>query len=101
MILFRLMPNGFRSANLCPYLAELSGALTYQLRRLRLHGMVERLPNSYSYALPGPSYTSKRRSLAAITELALAPKNLTHVHTISPNPSRAVLAQDDLGELRL
>ena len=41
-----------------PYLAELSrrdpqtlgpGAITYQLRRLRLHGRIERLPNSYSY----------------------------------------------------
>ena len=80
-----------------PYLAELSGrdgpgAITYQLRRLRLHGMIERLPNSYSYRVtqtgfraalffsrtynrllrpglaavlprsPGPSHTSKRTS---------------------------------------
>ena len=58
LILFRLLPTGFRRANLGPYLAELSGrdpqtlgpgAITYQLRRLRLHGMIERLPNSYSY----------------------------------------------------
>ena len=58
LILFRLLPAGFRRANLRPYLAELSGcdpqnlgpgAMTYQLRRLRLHGMIERLPNSYSY----------------------------------------------------
>jgi hypothetical protein len=25
------------------------GAMTYRLRRLRLNGMIERLPNSYSY----------------------------------------------------
>jgi hypothetical protein len=58
LILFRLLPNGFRRGNLRPYFAELSGrdpqtlgpgAMTYQLRRLRLHGMIERLPNSYSY----------------------------------------------------
>ena len=57
LILFRLLPTGFRRANLGPYLAELSGrdpqtlgpgAITYQLRRLRLHGRIERLPNSYS-----------------------------------------------------
>jgi len=58
LILFRLLPAGFRRANLRPYLAELCGrdpqtlgpgAITYQLRRLRLHGMIERLSNSYSY----------------------------------------------------
>jgi DNA-binding MarR family transcriptional regulator len=25
------------------------GAITYQLRRLRLHGLIERLPNSFRY----------------------------------------------------
>jgi hypothetical protein len=65
LILFRLSPNGFRRANLSPYLAELcgrdpqtlsAGALTYQLRRLRLHGMIERLPNSYSYRVTQPGF---------------------------------------------
>jgi hypothetical protein len=58
LILFRLLPNGFRRANLRPVLAELhgrdpqtlsSGAMTYQLRRRRLHGIIERRPNSYAY----------------------------------------------------
>jgi hypothetical protein len=58
LILFRLLPNGFRRANLRPVLADLCGrdpqtlgpgAMTYQLRRLRLHGIIQRLPNSYSY----------------------------------------------------
>jgi hypothetical protein len=49
LILFRLLPNGFRRANLRPVLADLCGrdpqtpgpgAMTYQLRRLRLHGMI-------------------------------------------------------------
>ncbi len=47
-----------RCADLRHHLAALSardpqsiwqGALTYQLRRLRLHGLIERLPNSLRY----------------------------------------------------
>ena len=58
IILFRQLTQGFRSADLRHHLAALSGrdpeltsqgALTYQLRRLRLHGMIERLPNSFRY----------------------------------------------------
>jgi len=58
IILFRQIAEGFRSADLRHHLAALSardpksisqGALTYQLRRLRLHGLIERLPNSFRY----------------------------------------------------
>ena len=58
MILFRQLPEGFRAADLRRHLAALSardpeaisqGAITYQLRRLRLHGLIERLPHSFRY----------------------------------------------------
>jgi len=58
LILFRLLPKGFRRADLRHHLADLSGrhpetlgqgAMTYQLRRLRLHGIIERLPNTQYY----------------------------------------------------
>jgi hypothetical protein len=58
LILFRQIADGFRSADLRHHLAALSGrapetisqgAITYQLRRLRLHGLIERLPNSFRY----------------------------------------------------
>jgi hypothetical protein len=58
LILFRLLANGFRSADLRNHLAALSGrtpdtirrgAMTYQLRRLRLHGMIERIPCRHRY----------------------------------------------------
>ena len=58
MILFRLLPKGFRRADLRNHPAELSGrhsetlghgAMTYQLRRLRLHGVIQRLPNTQCY----------------------------------------------------
>ncbi len=58
IILFRQLAEGFRSADLRRHVAALSGrdpdavsqgAATYQLRRLRLHGLIERLPNSFRY----------------------------------------------------
>src|SRR5713101_7463094 len=58
LILFRLLPKGFRRADLRNHLADLcghnpetlgQGAMTYQLRRLRLHGMIQRLPNTHCY----------------------------------------------------
>ena len=58
LILFRLLARGFRSADLRHHLAALSGrdphsipqsAITYQLRRLRLHDLIERLPKSFRY----------------------------------------------------
>jgi hypothetical protein len=58
LILFRQLAQGFRAADLRQHLAALSGcdeasisqgAITYQLRRLRLHGLIERLPNSFRY----------------------------------------------------
>jgi hypothetical protein len=58
LILFRQLAHGFRCADLRHHLADLSGrdpeslsqgAVTYQLRRLRLHGLIERLPNSFRY----------------------------------------------------
>jgi hypothetical protein len=58
LILFRQLAQGFRSADLGRHLAALSGsdpaaisqgAITYQLRRLRLHALIERVPNSFRY----------------------------------------------------
>lgn len=58
LILFRQLAQGFRAADLRQHLASLSGrdpgsisqgAITYQLRRLRLHGLIERVPNSFRY----------------------------------------------------
>lgn len=54
---FRLLP-GFRRADLRNHFAELSGhapetlaqgALTYPLRRLRLDGIIQRLPSTQRY----------------------------------------------------
>ena len=58
VIVFRQIAQGFRCDDLRRHLAALSGrapdqisqgAITYQLRRLRLHGMIQRLPNTHYY----------------------------------------------------
>ncbi len=60
LLVFRLLPRGFRSADLREHLASLlgvdpsqwtQGRLTYQLRRLRLHGLIDRAPGSHRYTV--------------------------------------------------
>src|SRR5213593_1401929 len=58
LVVFRLLPAGFTARELRQHVApllgkapsELSlGQLTYDLRRLRLHGLIERLPRRHRY----------------------------------------------------
>ena len=58
LLLFRLLPRGFRNKELREHLAPLlgkdpstctQGQMTYQLRRLRLHGLIERQPGTHRY----------------------------------------------------
>jgi hypothetical protein len=60
LLLFQLLPTGFSNRNLRESLAPLlgqqpaeltQGRMTYQLRRLRLHGMIERIPGRHRYRL--------------------------------------------------
>jgi len=60
LVLFCLQPEGFRNRQRRPLLAQwlgipeadLSpGRMTYDLRRLRLHGLIERQPNTQRYRL--------------------------------------------------
>ena len=60
LVMFRLLPCGFRSRDLREHIAPLlgddpsqwtQGRLTYQLRRLRLHGLIERVPGSTHYTV--------------------------------------------------
>jgi hypothetical protein len=54
----RLQPNGFANRDLRTHLAPLlgvpadqlsAGRMTYDLRRLRLHGLIERIPHTHRY----------------------------------------------------
>jgi hypothetical protein len=62
LLVFRLLPRGFANhelrEHLAPLLGEEPGALTpgrmtYQLRRLRLHGLIVRRPKSHRYEVTG------------------------------------------------
>ena len=60
LVLFSLLPAGFSNRDLREHLAPLPGLapsqlppgrMTYDLRRLRLHGLIERLPHTHRYRL--------------------------------------------------
>ena len=60
LCLFALAPTGFRHRDLRDHVAQLqsrdpdtysAGAMTYDLRRLRLHGLIERIPHSHRYRI--------------------------------------------------
>src|SRR6266487_4367408 len=69
LCIFRLLPHGFTNAGLRRHLAPLpgkdpdlmtSGQITYDLRRLRLHGLIERIPGSFRYRVTDPGIRSAR-----------------------------------------
>jgi hypothetical protein len=58
LLVFRLLPRGFSNRELRDHWAPLAGKhsqsitpgqMTYHLRRLRLHGLIERVPKSHRY----------------------------------------------------
>ena len=60
LCLFALAPTGFRHREFRDHVAQLqgrdpasyrAGAMTYDLRRLRLHGLIERAPRSHRYRI--------------------------------------------------
>ncbi|HYV30155.1 MAG TPA: hypothetical protein VEO53_03495, partial [Candidatus Binatia bacterium] len=60
LLLFCFQPEGFRNRQLRPLLAQLlgipesqltPGRMSYDLRRMRLHGLLERIPKSQRYRL--------------------------------------------------
>jgi hypothetical protein len=63
LLTFRLHPNGFTNADLRTHLAGLlgvdantwpAGRVTYDLRRLRLHGLITRIPGTHRYQVTDP-----------------------------------------------
>jgi hypothetical protein len=64
-VMFRMVPLGFSSAELRAVLAPLleltpdqltAGQMTYHLRRLRLHGLIERRPHQHRYQVTPTGY---------------------------------------------
>ena len=62
VLVFDLLPAGFSNRQLRAHLAALlgqpletllQGRMSYHLRRLRLHGLIERIPKTHRYRLTG------------------------------------------------
>ena len=69
LCIFRLLPHGFTNAVLRRHLAPLlgkdpelmtSGQITYDLRRLRMHGLIERIPGTFRYQVTGTGLRTAR-----------------------------------------
>ena len=67
IVSFRLLPRGFSNRDLREYVAPLlgiplaqmtQGKMTYDLRRLRVHGFIERIPRSHRYRVTDVGFRS-------------------------------------------
>jgi len=66
LCVFRLLPRGFANRDLRPIMAQLLGVpaetitpgkMTYDLRRLRMHGLIERIPGTFRYQVTDTGMT--------------------------------------------
>jgi len=88
LLMFRLLPSGFLNRDLRGLLAQLlgvdtitAGQMSYDLRRLRAHGLITRIPRSHRYRL---TETGLHHAML-----------LTHTHTRLLLPGLAQLADPD------
>jgi hypothetical protein len=104
LVIFRLLPHGFRNRDLRGYLAPLlgldpalmtEGRMSYDLRRLCLHGLIDRIPGSHRYRV-----TDHRLRLAIFltrVHTRLVRPGLTDLldHAVTPGPLRQHLDRFD------
>jgi DNA-binding transcriptional ArsR family regulator len=90
LLIFRLLPAGFRNRDLRQLLGELlgrapgdisAGQVSYDLRRLRAHGLITRIPRTHRYRL---SDTGGDHAML-----------LTHIHTRLLQPGLTQLIDPD------
>jgi hypothetical protein len=96
---FRLLPHGFTNRDLRTCLAPLlgldpeamtSGQITYDLRRLRIHGLIQRIPHSFRYQVTQAGI-GQARFFTRLTQRLLIPglAQLTDPSPPEPAPLRA------------
>ena len=87
LVLFSLQPRGFQNKQLRPLLAQslgvdltriTAGRMSYDLRRLRLHGLIERIAGTHRYRLTQPGLKTALFYSRAYQRL-LRP-GLSHLH---------------------
>ncbi|MGH3238133.1 MAG: hypothetical protein ACRDOH_33715, partial [Streptosporangiaceae bacterium] len=93
---FRLLPSGFTNRDLRNHLAPLlgltpeamtSGQISYDLRRLRNHGLIQRIPRSFRYQV---TVTGIRQALflTRLTQRLMIPGLAQLTGPSPPEPSR-------------
>ena len=96
LCVFRLLPHGFTNRDLRNHLAPLlgldaramtSGQLSYDLRRLRIHGLIERIPHTFRYQVT-PAGIRQALFLTRLTQRLLIPGLAQLTDPSPPAPSR-------------
>jgi hypothetical protein len=91
LLLYRLLPRGFQNRDLRQHVAPLLGLdpgqltlgkMTYDLRRLRLHGLIERIPRTHRYRVTDRGFRSALFLTRAYQRLLRA--GLATVHDRAP-----------------
>jgi len=99
LLLFCLQPQGFRNRQLRPLLARLlgidesqirPGRMSYELRRLRLHGLIERIPKTQRYRLT--AFGLKTALFSSRAYQRLVRRGLSELHDPHPLPSSTLAA---------
>jgi hypothetical protein len=95
LCVFRLLPNGFTHRDLRTHLAPwpgltpeamTSGQITYDLRRLRIHGLIQRIPGTFRYQVTAAGI-GQARFLTRLTQRLLIP-GLAELTDPGPSPLR-------------
>jgi hypothetical protein len=101
LCIFRLLPHGFTNAVLRHHLAPLlgttpdlmtSGQITYDLRRLRHHGLIERIPGTFRYQVTDTGLRTARYLTRVHDRLLRA--GLAEITDPSPPAPTALRAAD-------
>jgi hypothetical protein len=105
LALFRLLPQGFRNRDLREHVTPLSalppealsqGMITYDLRRMRLHGLIERIPRSHRYRVTDFGFRAALLLTRAHTRLVQNGLGaLQRSQPPAPSPLRAALLRVD------
>jgi hypothetical protein len=92
LLIFRLLPKGFSNAQLRRHFSELlgkppdqitPGAMTYQLRRLRLHGLIQRIPKTHRYEVTDLGFRSGLFFSKVYSRILRPGVAFTHPHVVA------------------
>jgi hypothetical protein len=105
LVVFRLQPGGFTNAELRTHLCQMlgvnpdawpAGRTTYDLRRLRLHGLIERIPHTHRYQVTDTGL-HQAMFLTRVHNRLLRTGTAQHAdpHPPAPTPLRAAVRAYD------